>query len=87
MNELIHELRRPLQVIALASSASTERTGAFESSLRMATAAIDRLDQEVNGGPELRRTADAPLRQLVESAVERWRVRASLEQRGLCLEW
>lgn len=87
LNEAVHELRRPLQAIALAAPASTEQAGAFESSLRMAAAAVDRLDCEINGRSLLGRTEVVPLRPLVESAVGRWRVRASLEKRALSLGW
>lgn len=87
LNEAIHELRRPLQAIALAAQASTDRAGALESSLRMAAAAVDRLDCEINGGPEPEWTAAVPLRQLVETAVERWRTRALFEERELGLKW
>jgi signal transduction histidine kinase len=87
LNEAIHELRRPLQAIALAAHSSTERAGALESSLRMATAAVDRLDCEINGRPGPEGIGAVPLRQLVEAAVERWRARASLEKRELSLKW
>jgi signal transduction histidine kinase len=86
MNEAVHELRRPLQALALSAPAS-DRVGAFESSLRLAAAAVDRLDCEINGRPAPELITAAPLRQLVESAVERWQVRASLEDRVVILEW
>ncbi len=87
LNEAMHELRRPLQAIALAAPASDERAGAFESSLRMAVAAVDRLDREINGKPEAGLTGTAPLREIVEAAVERWRPRAFREDRALRLLW
>lgn len=87
LNEAVHELRRPLQVVALSAAASTERAGVFESSLRMAAEAVDRLECEINGRSSLARTDIVPLRPLVESTVERWRVRASLEKRVLSLKW
>lgn len=86
LNEAVHELRRPLQAIAL-STASTGRAGALESSLRMAAAAIEQLEGEINGRPSLGRADLVSLRPLVESAVERWQVRASLERRVLNLKW
>lgn len=86
MNEAVHELRRPLQTLALSAPAS-DRAEAFESSLRLAAAAVDQLDREINGRPAPGLTTAAPLRQLVESAVERWRIRASLEDRVVNLEW
>jgi len=45
------------------------------------------LDGEINGGEGPGRIAAAPLRRVVESAVERWRVRAVLEKRELSLKW
>ena len=44
LNEAVHELRRPLQALALAGPAGNERT------LRMAATALERLDREINGG-------------------------------------
>jgi signal transduction histidine kinase len=87
LNEAVHELRRPLQAIALAVPDPTDRTGALESSLRMATAAVDRLDHEINGASAPGRIAPVAVREVVEAAIDRWRVRASLEDRVLRLEW
>lgn len=87
LNEAMHELRRPLQALALAAPTSSERAGAFEASLRMAAEAVDRLDQEINGKPATARCEVAPLREIVEAAVERWRSRASSEGRTLGLHW
>ncbi len=87
LNEAVHELRRPLQAIALSAPASTRQARAFESSLRMAAAAVDRLDGEINGRSVAATTDAVSLRGLVESAVERWRARASLERRELSLKW
>jgi signal transduction histidine kinase len=85
LNEALHELRRPLQAIALASG-----TGAplvMESSVRLAAAALERLDREVNGG-SLRRPAEAiEARPLLESAVRRWQARARLGGGSLSLRW
>jgi signal transduction histidine kinase len=87
LNEAIHELRRPLQVIAFLAPGSADRAEALESSLRLAAAAVDRLDCEINGGPAPDPVEVTPVRPLVESAVERWRVRASLEGRVVNLKW
>lgn len=87
LNEAVHELRRPLQAIALSSPAAAGREGAFESSLRMASVAIERLDREINGKPAPGRIGVVPLREVVEAAVERWHPRASREDRVLDLEW
>ncbi|HEX6228385.1 MAG TPA: ATP-binding protein [Solirubrobacterales bacterium] len=85
LNEALHELRRPLQALALAAPGQQE-TAVVDSSLRLATAALDRLDREINGG---RAVGDGremvAVWPLLESAVERWRVRASLAGASLTL--
>lgn len=87
LNRAVHELRRPLQAIALAAPGSSGRVEAFESSLWMAAAAVDRLDREINGRPAGTATGQVRFRGLVEAGVERWRTRAALEGRGLSLVW
>lgn len=84
LNEALHELRRPLQALALAAPAGDE---AFERSLQIASAAVEKLEREINGeihevAPEL-----VSLRPLVEAAAERWRRRAELESRSLRGFW
>ena len=86
LNEALHELRRPLQAIALAAP-NGGRAEVLESSLRVAAAAVDRLDWEINGGVAPEPFAAAPLRRLVESAVERCRARALLEGREVNFNW
>jgi signal transduction histidine kinase len=87
LNEALHELRRPLQAIALAGAGGGGSPPALESSVRLAAAALERLDCEVNGGA-LRRPLEAiELRPLLESAVRRWRARASLCGGSLELRW
>jgi signal transduction histidine kinase len=86
LNRAMHELRRPLQVIALASPASPEGASAFESSLWLAAAAVDRLDREINGGTLPTRCGVVHLRPLVETAVARWQPLASLGRRAIKLE-
>lgn len=87
LNEAMHELRRPLQAIALAVPPASERATAFESSLRMAVAAVERLDGEINGKPAPEGFGVVPLRELVESAVRRWEVTASLDHRAMSLKY
>ena len=87
LNEAVHELRRPLQTIALSVPASGDRVEAFESSLRMAAAAVDRLEGEINGRSAPEPIGTVSLRQLVEAAVGRWQIRASLEARTLSFQW
>jgi len=87
LNEAMHELRRPLQTLALALPEDSATAVAAESSLRMAVAAVDRLDREINGGPAAESSTRVPLRPLVEAAVERWQRRAALAGRSLDLSW
>jgi two-component system, OmpR family, sensor histidine kinase TctE len=87
LNEAVHELRRPLQVLALSLPADAETTRALDSSLRMAAAAVDRLDHEINGGRVPGASAPIALRSVVEAAAERWRPRAALTGRPLSLDW
>ena len=86
LNEAVHELRRPLQALALsASAAGGAEVDAVESSLQMVTAALERLDRVVNG--ETAEAVRAPLAPgpLLEAAVARWRPRAALRGGSLRL--
>lgn len=86
LNEALHELRRPLQALALSSpDAAGGRAGGIESSLQMAAAALERLDREING--EAVTVARAPLAAgpLLEAAVARWQRRAALRGGSLRL--
>jgi len=90
LNEALHELRRPLQALALAQPAGADRGEAgVDGSLRMAAAALERLDREINGGsaPGAVGLAPLPPRPLLEAAVARWRGRASLAGGSLQLRW
>ncbi len=88
LNEALHELRRPLQAIALACG---ERTAhhVVEGSVQQAAVALERLDREINGGGDSRAGTreTIPARPLLESAVARWRSRASLAGGTLSLRW
>jgi signal transduction histidine kinase len=87
LNEAVHELRRPLQVLALSLPADDEAARALSSSLHMATAAVDRLDREINGLRTSASDASISLRSVVEEALERWQGRASIAGRPLNLVW
>jgi signal transduction histidine kinase len=87
LNEAVHELRRPLQAIALACG---ERTAnhVVEGSVQLAAVALERLDREINGGGSRPNEPRAiSVRPLLESAVARWRSRASLGGGSLSLRW
>jgi signal transduction histidine kinase len=87
LNEAMHELRRPLQGLALSLPTEESTSGSAESCLWMAVAAVERLDREINGG-----TLEAPIvpvspRPVVEAAIDRWRRPAEALGRPLGLEW
>jgi signal transduction histidine kinase len=88
LNEALHELRRPLQALALAPSGVVSvEPAAIQGSVQMAAAALERLEREINGGaaPTLRETLLA--RPLLDSAVRRWQGRAALAGGSLSLSW
>ena len=80
LNRALHELRRPLQALALGSGADLQ--------VRAAIVALADLDREINGGP-----ARPPARTLIEArelardAVERWREPALRLGRRVELRW
>jgi len=87
LNEAIHELRRPLQALALSLPTDSHRAEAMESALEMAAAAVDRLEHEVNGGVVEFAEERVAIKPMVEAAIERWRGRAAAEGRSLRLCW
>ncbi|HEX5758878.1 MAG TPA: ATP-binding protein [Thermoanaerobaculia bacterium] len=87
LNEALHELRRPLQAVALAAGPGGEGEPRLEGSLQMAALALERLEREINGKPAAAETATLPAKPLLEAAVERWRGRAALAGGSLELRW
>jgi signal transduction histidine kinase len=87
LNEAVHELRRPLQSLALSLPADPRSAEATGSALQLAGAAIDRLDREINGGAVAVSVDRVPVRPMVAVAVERWRVCVAAEGRSLRLVW
>lgn len=84
LNEALHELRRPLQVIALGRRAPA---GDRLDPVELALHALRDLDREINGGDRrlTKRTIEA--RELVDSAAVRWRGRAARSSRPLRVRW
>ncbi|MGD9735871.1 MAG: sensor histidine kinase [Solirubrobacterales bacterium] len=84
LNEALHEVRRPLQVLALTAPVAGTPAGDFEGPVRMAAAALERLEREINGGgaPSAVR-ASVVAAPLLEAAVGRWQARAALAGRSL----
>ncbi len=90
LNEALHELRRPLQALALAVPGE-QRTSpaAIQGSVQMAASALERLEREINGEAEARARARAPMlaHAVLDAAVERWRARATRAGGALSLRW
>jgi signal transduction histidine kinase len=86
INEALHELRRPLQALALSGS-SASGPAAVESSTRLAAAALERLEREVNGGGEPQPAEPVRGETMLRSAVGRWRARVALGGGSLELRW
>jgi signal transduction histidine kinase len=87
LNEALHELRRPLQVLALASGPPAAPAPVGEHPLELVSAALDRLDREINGGRPGPAWGPIECRPLVRSAVGRWRARAALVDGSLEIRW
>jgi signal transduction histidine kinase len=90
LNEALHELRRPLQALALVAPGSgADEPSAIEWSVQMAATALQRLEREINGEAPASDLATAPMlaRPLLDSAVGRWRARAALAGGSLTLRW
>lgn len=85
LNERLHELRRPLQALAL--MAPRGQTPQGDGPVEMAAAALAALEREINGGRDAGSTAPIALRPLLESARRRWRAQAAMFGAGLELRW
>ena len=84
LNRALHELRRPLQALVLASGG--ER-GPGAHALRVALTALCDLDREINGGERRLELRPVDCRALVQPAVERWAGVAAATRRALTLRW
>lgn len=83
LNEAMHELRRPLQILSLTLPVEHSVEGAAGSSLRLAATALDRLDREINGTPCSGPEVMVEMGCLLEEAIVRWRHRAASAGRRL----
>jgi signal transduction histidine kinase len=77
LNEAIHELRRPLQVLSLSLPDDAAEASPVESSLQLATVALERLDREVNGASLEEVETAVSVAGLIEEAEQRWRQAAA----------
>jgi signal transduction histidine kinase len=87
LNEAMHELRRPLQVLSLALPEGTRHAAPVESSFELATVALERLDREINGASLPKVTVEVSVNGLIDEAVRRWRGAASCSGSSLQREW
>jgi signal transduction histidine kinase len=87
LNRALHELRRPLQVMALTRSGEGDaRPRPDSGQLDAALAALADLDAEINGGPVRQDRPALAARPLLAEAVGRWRSSAALMGRELELQ-
>lgn len=87
LNAALHELRRPLQVVAFASGSRLGDSGAGEDPMELAAAALERLDREINGRPPVSVWGTVDAAALTRAAVTRWHDRAELAEASLDLRW
>lgn len=87
INRALHELRRPLQALVLASREPSPAAGKRHGQLDLALDALGDVDRAVNGGAPDRDLRIADAGELVEAAVGRWRTAAGLAGRRIELRW
>jgi signal transduction histidine kinase len=91
LNRALHELRRPLQALALLPEGAGRNGGSeggmAPGKLELALAALDDLDRNINGGEAPVRLRPVPCRPWVEGAVGRWRVAAGDAGSPVELRW
>ena len=87
LNEALHELRRPLQAVALASGPPLGGREWGESPIDLAAAALERLDREINGGPAAPVWSLVDGYSLVRASITRWVERAEGAEATLDLRW
>jgi signal transduction histidine kinase len=86
LNERLHELRRPLQALALMAP-PVGAIGSGDGAVEMAAAALAALEREINGEREAGAPAIVPVRPLLEAAYRRWRGQATSCGARLALRW
>lgn len=84
LNEALHELRRPLQALALSTPAESAIRSAGDLSLQTALA-LRRLDREINGGPDVAVRGPVAIAERLQAALDRWRRKAELAGASLDL--
>lgn len=87
LNEALHELRRPLQAVALAARPRLGGSAGVGEPIELAAAALERLDREINGGPLVPVWGSVDIGALADSAVARWQARVRIAEGSLELRW
>ncbi len=82
INRAMHELRRPLQAIALSLESTAPDLGGAEACLEQARGALRELDAIVNGGAERRSLRRAPVADVLDALDRRWRFADVEVERG-----
>lgn len=85
LNEHLHELRRPLQALALMAPPGGGAGG--EGPVEMAAAALARLEREINGERGGGARAIVAVRPLLEAARRRWAGQATLRGAVITMRW
>ncbi|HTR76015.1 MAG TPA: ATP-binding protein [Solirubrobacterales bacterium] len=83
LNERLHELRRPLQALALSVPAAPPGVG--EGPVEMAAVALARLEREINGEGDPEARSMVPMRPLLAAARRRWAGQAALSGATIAL--
>jgi signal transduction histidine kinase len=86
LNEHLHELRRPLQALALMAPRAGA-AGPGDEAVEMAAAALAALEREINGEREAAARAIVAVRPLLEAARRRWYPQAAFAGASLALRW
>lgn len=81
LNRALHELRRPLQALALLEAPGGEESSRMPAAARrglveLAASALAEVDRAVNGGEPVRERRRVCCRELVLASIERWRAAA-----------
>jgi signal transduction histidine kinase len=87
LNEALHELRRPLQAVALSAGPRFGGSATDGEPIELAAHALERLDREINGGPLVPALSSIDAAGLARSAVARWQARARIAEASLELRW
>jgi signal transduction histidine kinase len=87
LNERLHELRRPLQALALMAVPAGRGENGGDGPLEMAAAALLRLELEINGGRAATARATIAVRPLLDATARRWRAQAVLRGGSLAVSW